>query len=146
MSLLFGNKYCNKIHYIPQTLARNYHCHICRLWKIRKDDETQRRQEEEMERQRRERAEKDRERRRQEERRNCCWNSSREKDRKRKNNRLVNSCAVMVSDWSRPLSRDSLGISWTEFWLCMTTVRTDLNQDYDYVANPSKARQLPSKG
>lgn len=36
-------------------------------------------------------------------RRGDCWNGSREKDRKRKNDRLVNTCAVMVSDWSRPL-------------------------------------------
>lgn len=40
-------------------------------------------------------------------RRGDCWNGSREKDRKRRNGRLVNIRAVMVSDWLGPLTRDS---------------------------------------
>lgn len=75
-----------------------------RLEKKMRDEEDKRRRWRDRGESRQRRTEKEDDRRR----RGGCWNGSREKDRKRRNGRLVNIRPVMVSDWMGSFIRDSL--------------------------------------
>lgn len=75
-----------------------------RLEKKMRDEEDKRRRWRDRGESKQRRTEKEDDRRR----RGGCWNGFREKDRKRRNGRLVNIRAVMVSDWLGPLRVNSL--------------------------------------